>query len=84
MKKLNIPAEVLDFRRFVGTFHSFLKTTKGQTKTVTVYKLVAKGTIEEKIVAMQQQKAKLAENILGGEGVGSAVLTREDLMEILW
>lgn len=55
----------------------------GQTRTVTVYKLVAKGTIEEKIVAMQQQKAKLAEDILGGEGVGSAVLSKEELMEIL-
>ena len=55
----------------------------GQTKAVTVYKLVAKGTIEEKIVAMQQQKAKLAEDILGGEGIGSAVLSKEDLMKIL-
>lgn len=32
----------------------------GQTKVVTVYKLVAKGTIEERILALQQQKAKLA------------------------
>lgn len=55
----------------------------GQTRAVTVYKLVAKGTIEEKIVAMQQQKAKLAEDILGGEGIGSAVLSKEDLMKIL-
>ena len=55
----------------------------GQTRAVTVYKLVAKGTIEEKIVAMQQQKAKLAEDILSGEGIGSATLSKEDLMEIL-
>ena len=55
----------------------------GQTKVVTVYKLVAKGTIEEKILALQQQKAKLAQDVLSGEGVGSAVLSREDLMEIL-
>ena len=32
----------------------------GQTKVVTVYKLVAKDTIEERILALQQQKAKLA------------------------
>ena len=55
----------------------------GQTKVVTVYKLVAKGTIEERILALQQQKAKLAQDVLSGEGVGSAVLSREDLMEIL-
>ena len=55
----------------------------GQTKVVSVYKLVAKGTIEERILALQQQKAKLAQDVLSGEGVGSAVLSREDLMEIL-
>ena len=55
----------------------------GQTKVVTVYKLVAKGSIEERILALQQQKAKLAQDVLSGEGVGSAVLSREDLMEIL-
>ncbi len=53
----------------------------GQTKVVTVYKLVAKGTIEERILALQQQKAKLAQDVLSGEGVGSAVLSREDLVE---
>lgn len=55
----------------------------GQKNVVTVYKLVVKGTIEEKIVALQKQKARLADDILGGEGVGSARLTREDLLEIL-
>lgn len=55
----------------------------GQIKVVTVYKLVAKGTIEERIFALQQQKAKLAQDVLSGEGVGSAVLSREDLVEIL-
>ena len=55
----------------------------GQTKVVSVYKLVAKDTIEERILALQQQKAKLAQDVLSGEGVGSAVLSREDLMEIL-
>jgi SNF2 family DNA or RNA helicase len=55
----------------------------GQKNVVTVYKLVVKGTIEEKIVALQQQKAKLASDILGGESIGSASLSREDLLEIL-
>ncbi len=55
----------------------------GQKNVVTVYKLVVKGTIEEKIVALQKQKAKLAGDILSGEGMGSASLSREDLLEIL-
>ncbi len=55
----------------------------GQKNVVTVYKLVAKGTIEEKIVELQKQKAQLASDILGGESVGSASLSKEDLLEIL-
>ena len=55
----------------------------GQKNVVTVYKLVAKGTIEEKIIELQKQKAQLASDILGGEGVGSASFSREDLLEIL-
>ncbi len=55
----------------------------GQKNVVTVYKLVAKGTIEEKIVELQKQKAQLASDILGGEGVSSASFSKEDLLEIL-
>ena len=55
----------------------------GQKNAVTVYKLVTKGTIEENILKLQEKKSKLAEQLLGGEGVGSGSFTREELKEII-
>ena len=55
----------------------------GQTKIVTVYKLILKGTIEEKILEMQEKKKKLAEDILSDEKVSSASISREELLELL-
>ena len=55
----------------------------GQTRVVTVYKLIAKGTIEERILEMQQNKEKLAEDILSGENIASSTISREDLLDLL-
>ena len=55
----------------------------GQTRNVSVYKLICQGTIEERIVTMQERKRDLAESVLGGEGVGAATLTREDVLALL-
>ncbi len=55
----------------------------GQKNVVTVYRLIARDTIEERIVALQERKKELAEQILGQEGMGMAALTKEALMEIL-
>jgi SNF2 family DNA or RNA helicase len=55
----------------------------GQENEVSVFKLIAKGTIEEKIVEMQESKRDLAEQVLGGEGVGRASITREDILALL-
>ena len=55
----------------------------GQKNVVTVYKLVMKDTIEENILRLQERKKELAETVLGGENIGKASLTREELMEIL-
>lgn len=55
----------------------------GQTRKVTVYKMIANGTIEEKIVKLQESKKDLADNIINGENVGIGGLTREELMDLL-
>ena len=55
----------------------------GQTKQVSVFKLIAKGTIEENIVKLQERKKELAEQVLSGENVGSGSFTREELLELL-
>ncbi len=55
----------------------------GQTKVVTVYRLIVQDTIEERILKLQERKADLAGEILSGEELSSSSLTREQLMEIL-
>ena len=52
-------------------------------RVVTVYKLVSQGTIEEKIIDIQEKKKKLAEQVLEGEGMDSVVFTKEEIMELL-
>ena len=54
----------------------------GQDHTVIAYRLVATGTIEEKIFELQQRKAALARDILG-EGGFARALTRADLDYLL-
>ncbi len=57
----------------------------GQTKNVFVYKLVAAGSIEEKILALQERKAELAASILGedAEGEAPAKFGDEDIRELM-
>ncbi len=54
----------------------------GQQRPVTIYRLVVKDTIEEKIVALHQQKRDLADNLLEG-GDASAKLSPEELLRLL-
>ncbi|WP_414638998.1 SNF2-related protein [Aquabacterium sp.] len=51
----------------------------GQTQTVFVYKLVAEGTLEERILALQERKAELARGLHGDAGTQAAALTESDL-----
>ncbi len=54
----------------------------GQTKQVTVYRLITKGTIEEKILKLQEEKHDLAESVLSGDSKSLSELTSEELMEL--
>ncbi len=51
----------------------------GQDKPVFVYKLIAEGSLEEKILLLQERKAELARGILEGGLASSTALTNEDL-----
>ncbi len=50
----------------------------GQDRTVIAYRLVARGTVEERIVALQERKAAMVRDVLGEGGFGRS-LTRDDL-----
>ncbi len=54
----------------------------GQTRPVTIYRLVVKNTIEEKIVALHAEKRDLADGLLEGTETG-ARLSVDDLVQLL-
>ena len=51
----------------------------GQDKTVMVYRLVATGTIEEKVVALQQRKRDLFAQVVDDDAMTGGALTAEDI-----
>ncbi|MCD7841324.1 MAG: SNF2-related protein [Lachnospiraceae bacterium] len=55
----------------------------GQTKKVTVYKLIAKNTIEEKILKLQQDKRALADQVISGDTASLGSMSRDELLELL-
>lgn len=54
----------------------------GQDRPVMVYRLVAKDTVEERILALQERKRALADVALGEAGAAAAI-TREELLALL-
>jgi len=54
----------------------------GQTRPVTIYRLVCKNTIEEKIVKLHQEKRDLADSLLEGTDT-SARLSSDELMDLI-
>ena len=55
----------------------------GQTNTVTVYKLIAKDTLEEKILKLQEDKQNLADEILSGANTSLSSMSKDELLELL-
>ncbi len=54
----------------------------GQTRPVTIYRLVARGTVEDKIVELHHKKRELADSLLE-DADGGGRLSAEDLLAIL-
>ena len=56
----------------------------GQTSQVFVYKLIASGTIEERMLKLQERKAALAEGMLSGAQMRKqALFTEDDVAQLL-
>jgi len=55
----------------------------GQDNKVTVLRLIMKGTIEERILKMQEDKQNLADSIISEDGVSIAGLDKEQLISVL-
>ncbi|MDO6386434.1 DEAD/DEAH box helicase [Uliginosibacterium sp. 31-12] len=54
----------------------------GQSKSVFVYKLIAAGSIEERIVALQEKKSALAAAVLSGDAEGELKFSEADIAEL--
>jgi superfamily II DNA or RNA helicase len=54
----------------------------GQTKVVTAYRLVAAGTIEEKILQLKAKKRELVASVLSEDAGGAKKLTKADLEDL--
>lgn len=55
----------------------------GQDKPVMVYRLVARDTIEDKVMALQARKAALFSSVMTGGGVAAGGLTAGDIRGLL-
>ena len=55
----------------------------GQTRVVTSYKLIARDTVEEKILALQSRKRQIIQATLAGEETFLGSLSWEEIQELL-
>ena len=51
----------------------------GQTRNVMVYRLIASGTIEEKVMALKARKAELFSSVIDSDGAFSTALDADDI-----
>ncbi len=54
----------------------------GQTKPVFIYKLIARGTVEEKILQLQEKKRALVQSLITTEAGFFKALTRDDVRQL--
>jgi SNF2 family DNA or RNA helicase len=55
----------------------------GQTRTVFTYKFISKNSVEEKIMALQQNKRQLAQDLIATEDGFMKQLSKEDVLNLL-
>ena len=55
----------------------------GQSRVVTSYKLITRGTVEEKILALQRRKRDVIEATLTGEEAFAGSLSWDEIQELL-
>lgn len=55
----------------------------GQKNIVSVFKLITKNSIEEKILNLQELKRDLADKVISNEQISSVTLNKKDLLELL-
>jgi SNF2 family DNA or RNA helicase len=55
----------------------------GQTRNVMVYRMVATGTIEEKVMALKDRKAKLFSSVMDDDAAFSSALTADDIRGLI-
>jgi superfamily II DNA or RNA helicase len=51
----------------------------GQTRNVMVYRLIASGTIEEKVMALKARKSQLFSSVIDADGAFSSALSADDI-----
>lgn len=54
----------------------------GQTKTVSVYRLVTENSVEQKIMEMKERKSKIVDALVNENGLSTLTLSKNDLMSL--
>ncbi|EME35904.1 UNVERIFIED_CONTAM: DEAD/DEAH box helicase [Kocuria sp. CPCC 205295] len=55
----------------------------GQTRKVLVYRLIAQGTIEQKVMELKSRKAALFDSVMDDDGTFASQLSADDVLELL-